>query len=128
FVAWGLSVKVKDSDFTTRTKSISLKAPATSGAVFFDHTRRLLHNLLAQRPHPVRLLGVRADKVAKPAEPVPTQGSLLDIKQTELHLYFSPDWHSTHQILDDVAKRFPNAATKPATLLPHERPERMSDS
>src|SRR5699024_7570988 len=46
FVAWGLSVKVKDSDFTTRTKSISLKAPATSGAVFFDHTRRLLHNRL----------------------------------------------------------------------------------
>ncbi|HIW47194.1 MAG TPA: DNA polymerase IV [Candidatus Yaniella excrementigallinarum] len=127
FVAWGLSVKVKDSDFTTRTKSISLKAPATSGAVFFDHTRRLLHNLLAQRPHPVRLLGVRADKVAKPAEPVPTQGSLFDMNETELHQNSSQDWYSTDKILDDVAKRFPNAAIKPATLLQHERPERMSD-
>ena len=127
FVAWGLSVKVKDSDFTTRTKSVSLKAPATSGAVFFNHARQLFNNLLAQRQHPVRLLGVRADKVAEPAEPVPTQDSLFEIEETELPQKESQDWHSTDKILDDVAKKFPSAAIKPATLLRHERHERMSD-
>src|SRR5699024_6131016 len=65
-VAWGLSVKLKDTDFITRTKSTSLKTPATSGAVFFKVMRPLLDELLSQRWHPVRLLGVRADRVAEP--------------------------------------------------------------
>lgn len=127
FVAWGLSIKVKDSDFTTRTKSLSLKTPVTSGAVFFNHARQMLHNVLAQRRHAVRLLGVRADKVAEPTETVSTQGALFEMDESKLRQNANQDWYSTDKILDDVAKKFPSAAIKPATLLRHERQERMSD-
>lgn len=126
-VAWGMSVKVKDPDFSTRTKSMTLKVPATSGAVFFEHCRPLLAALLQHRWHPVRLLGVRADRVAEPHEPQELQESLFDIDHGVDESHASQDWYSTDQILDDVAKKFPNAVIKPATLLRHERQQRMSD-
>lgn len=127
FVAWGLSVKVKDVDFTTRTKSLTLNSPVSSGAVFFSHTRPLLSELLSKRWHPVRLLGVRADRVAEPAEQIETQQSLFEVDETLTVTVPEQDWDSTDQILDDVAKRFPGAAIKPASLLRNERSQRMSD-
>jgi len=126
-VAWGLSVKLKDTDFITRTKSTSLKTPATSGAVFFKVMRPLLDELLSQRWHPVRLLGVRADRVAEPDAQQELQESLFDLEETRPQIDASQDWYSTDQILDDVARKFPSAAIKPATLLQHERQQRMSD-
>lgn len=125
--AWGLSVKVKDLDFSTRTKSTTLKVPATSGAVFFQHTKPLLEELLAQRWHPVRLLGVRADRVAEPVEQLETQESLFDMENPASPTHTNQDWDATDKILDDVAQKFPEAAIKPATLLRHERQARMSD-
>ena len=122
--AWGLSVKVKDLDFSTRT---TLKVPATSGAVFFQHTKPLLEELLAQRWHPVRLLGVRADRVAEPVEQLETQESLFDMENPASPTHTNQDWDATDKILDDVAQKFPEAAIKPATLLRHERQARMSD-
>lgn len=126
-VAWGLSVKVKGADFSTRTKSKSLKTPATSGAVFFNQTRELLAELMNQHKQPVRLLGVRADRVAKPTEQYALQESLFDVEEAQQDSEDNQDWFSTDQILDDVAKKFPSAAIKPATLLRHERQQRMSD-
>ena len=127
FVAWGLSVKVKDVDLSTRTKSMSLKSPASSGAVFFNHTKPLVEELMRLRWHPVRLLGVRADRVAEPVDQQESQESLFDIEDSSAQLHANQDWYSTDQILDDVAKKFPSAAIKPATLLQHERQQRMSD-
>lgn len=127
-VARGLSVKVKDVDFTTRTKSMSLPGQASSGAVFFHHARPLLHELMSKRWHPVRLLGVRGDRVAEPTEQVETQPSLFEVDETGADTDTEPNWDSTDQILDDVAKKFPGAAIKPASLLRHERTQRMSDS
>ena len=126
--ARGISVKVKDVDFSTRTKSLSLTTPATSGAVFFNHARPLLDELLAARWHPVRLLGVRADKVAEPTEHIPTiqQESLFDLEAADVETEPRQAWDSTDRILDDVAKKFPEAAIKPASLLRHERSQRMS--
>jgi len=126
--AWGLSVKVRDVDFSTRTKSQSLSQPVTSGAVFFSHTRLLLQELLSARWHPVRLLGVRADRVAEPTESVATQGALFDIDNTEDQPEADLSWDSTDEILDDVARKFPSAAIKPASLLRHERSQRLSDN
>lgn len=127
-VAWGLSVKVKDPDFTTRTKSMSLTHPATSGAVFVQHIKPLLDELLAQRWHPVRLLGVRADRVAAPVEQQPAQqASLFELEEAPQDIPTQQEWDSTDQILDDVAKKFPDAAIKPASLLRHEREQRMPD-
>ena len=126
-VAWGLSVKVKDVDFTTRTKSLTLSSPVTSGAVFFSQTRPLLNELMSTRWHPVRLLGVRADRVAEPTEQIATQQSLFEVDEALSDSASKQDWDSTDQILDDVAKRFPRAAIKPASLLRHERSQRMSD-
>ncbi len=127
--AWGLSVKVKDIDFTTRTKSMSLPTPATSGAVFFNQTRPLLDQLMMTRWHPVRLLGVRADRVAELAAETPAvqQESLFDFHDVEATPETDQLWDSTDRILDDVAKKFPEAAIKPASLLRHERSQRMSD-
>lgn len=127
-VAWGLTVKVKDPDFTTRTKSLTLKTPASSGAVFFSKTKPLLEQLMAQRWHPVRLLGVRADRVSEPATQQETQESLFDFDTTAGIADSGHLWDSTDQILDDVAKKFPGAAIKPATLIGYERQERMPDS
>lgn len=126
-VAWGLSVKVKDVDLSNRTKSLTLKTAATSGAVFFNHTRLLLDELMQQRWHPVRLLGVRADRVAEPHDEPELQQSLFEMDNSDGQSDASQDWYSTDQILDDVAKKFPTAAIKPATLLQHERQQRMSD-
>lgn len=126
-VAWGITVKVKDSEFITRTKSTTLNVPATSGAVFFNHTRHLLDALMSQRWHPVRLLGVRADRVAEPDRQRETQETLFEVTEPSPQINDHQDWYSTDQILDDVAKKFPSAAIKPATLLRHERQERPSD-
>ncbi|MFD6813781.1 DNA polymerase IV [Enteractinococcus coprophilus] len=125
--AGGLTVKIKDIDFSTRTKSITLKAPASSGAVFFQHAKNLLEELLRQRWHPVRLLGVRADRVAAPVEQSETQESLFDLVDPSLKSNSKQDWEATDKILDDVAQKFPGAAIKPATLLSHERRARMPD-
>ncbi|NWN88982.1 MAG: DNA polymerase IV [Micrococcaceae bacterium] len=127
FVAWGLSVKVKDVDLSTRTKSMSLQTAASSGAVFFNHTKPLVEELMRNRWHPVRLLGVRADRVAEPVEQQESQESLFDVDETPTQTHANQDWYSTDQILDDVAKKFPSAAIKPARLLQHERQQRMSD-
>jgi len=125
--AWGLSVKVKDTDFSTRTKSMSLKTPVTSGALFFQHSKPLLEELMAQRWHPVRLLGVRADRVGHMSEELETQESLFDMDDYVQTSQTSQDWDATDKILDDVAQKFPGAIIKPATLLHHERQTRMSD-
>lgn len=125
--AWGLSVKVKDADFSTRTKSLTLKTPATSGAVFFHHTKLLLEALLAQRWHPVRLLGVRADRVAEQTDGTQIQESLFDLEPSDDPMALAEDWLSTDRILDDVATKFPDAAIRPASLLRHDREERQPD-
>lgn len=125
--AWGLSVKVKDVDFSTRTKSVTLKNSVTSGAVFFQHTKPLLEALMTQRWHPVRLLGVRADRIAEPEEQFETQESLFDMVSPSSQMNTDQDWDATDRILDDVAQKFPKAAIKPASLLRHERQARMSD-
>ncbi|HJF14866.1 MAG TPA: DNA polymerase IV [Enteractinococcus helveticum] len=125
--AGGISVKVKDVDFSTRTKSVTLPTPATSGAVFFEHTKRLLEDLMAQRWHPVRLLGVRADRVAQPGEQSETQESLFELTGSRAQIHSEKDWDATDKILDDVAQKFPTAAIKPATLLRHQRQARMPD-
>lgn len=126
-VAWGLSVKVKDTDLSTRTKSMSLHSPATSGAVFFKQAVPLLQALMQHRWHPVRLLGVRADRVAEPVVRQEVQESLFEADEHFEKPDATQDWISTDRILDDVAKKFPSAAIKPATLLQHERQQRMSD-
>lgn len=125
-VAWGLTVKVKDPEFVTRTKSRALTLPATSGAVFYEQAQPLLEALMMQRWHPVRLLGVRADRVKSPAQVVETQQALFDV--TEVAETVTPkDWNSTDQILDDISEKFPDVGIRPASLLRHEREERMSD-
>ena len=75
----------------------------------------------------MRLLGLRADRVAEPVAQQEVQESLFDVDETLQQRDASQDWYSTDQILDDVAKKFPSAAIKPATLLRHERQQRMSD-
>jgi len=125
--AWGLSVKVKDVDFSTRTKSRALASPATSGAIFFEQARPLLDELMTTRWHPVRLLGVRADRVAEPTEQTVTQESLFDLEPQPSQEETGRPWDSTNRILDDVAKKFPDAAIKPASLLRHERSQGMPD-
>lgn len=126
--AWGLSVKLKDVDFSTRTKSRTLTSPATSGAVFLHHTKPMLEGLLASRWHPVRLLGVRADRVAEPLKEQSTQESLFEFSDSSQDNVAAQSWESTNQILDDVAKKFPDAAIRPASLLRHERSDRLPDS
>lgn len=125
--AWGLSVKVKDNDFSTRTKSRSLGSSTTSGAVFFKQTKPLLDELMTKRWHPVRLLGVRADRVAEPATQTATQETLFDFVDAASPAEKTDTWDSTDQILDNVAKKFPDAAIQPASLLRHERSQRLSD-
>src|SRR5699024_9813503 len=105
-VAWGLCVKVKDTEIVARTKSTSLKTPATSGAVFFKVIRPLLNELMSKRSHPVRLLGVRADRVAEPNAEQELQETLFDLDETPQQIDASQDWYSTDQILDDVARKF----------------------
>lgn len=62
-VAGGLTVKLRYTDFTTPSRSTALTTPTAVDTEMMSAARRLFEELWGRRPEPVRLLGVRLEKL-----------------------------------------------------------------
>lgn len=98
-----ISVKIRDTDFTTRQASHTVKAPVSSDKTIADVARKLLRKLREQRHDGVRLLGVAASKL---------QTSLIEDEQLWLleqvgeERLDSADENRLLEAMDDINNKF----------------------
>lgn len=118
--AGAVAIKVKAPDLSVRTRAAPLTGPTDSAGPLATAARQALGELLAANRHPVRLLGLRAERLQGADAPV--QGSLLE--EAEDH---PAAWQDADRVADDIRRRFPAAAVRPASLLNHELPHRPRD-
>ncbi|SFV22548.1 DNA polymerase IV [Micrococcus terreus] len=119
--AGGVALKVKAPDMSVRTRAATLSATADTAGRLAEAGQQALDELLRARRHPVRLLGIRAERLAADTEPF--QASLLDDDEAG----GAAAWSDAERVADDIRRRFPGAAVRPASLLGHELPERPRD-
>ena len=93
--------------------------PTATGHDLLGPARRLVRELHAERPHPIRLVGVRAERLGGEADQPPAQEALFGGPAwgTEGEASEAGDWAGAEAALDAVARRFPTAAVRPASLL-----------
>lgn len=115
--AGGVALKVKAPDLSVRTRAATLPTAVDTAGPLAEAGQRALDELMSARRHPVRLLGIRAERLTGVDDPV--QESLLDDGSDGRDA-----WSSADRVADDIRRRFPRAAVKPATLLGHELPDR----
>lgn len=104
--AGGVSLKVRWSDFSTVTRSHTLRHLTQSAGVL-HRTAGMLLDALGTRAQAVRLVGLRAEK--------------LTGEDGALQLSFDAhddEWMAAERALDAVAGRFPQTLVGPASLLP----------
>lgn len=119
--ASGVSMKVRWSDFTTVTRSASLDHPTQAASQLHRHCLRLLRGL-GDRPQPVRLIGVRAERLGR--DDGSLQLSLTDAGE-DAH---DEERLAAERALDAVAGRFPTIGAGPASLLKRRsRPDDRAD-
>ena len=101
-----ISVKIRESDFTTCTRQAALRPPSTNTDVVYDAARRLLSTWLAQNPGArIRLLGVGGSSLNRDA-----QGDLFSEEA-------SGDGGAVDRTLDEIRERFGDAAVSRARSL-----------
>lgn len=110
FRAGAITVKVKAPDRSVRTRSVTLATPADSAGPIVEAAEALLRGLLESHRVPVRLLGIRAERLSGAGEAV--QESLLWEDERA-----PADWSQADRVADDIRQKFPQAALKPATLV-----------
>jgi DNA polymerase-4 len=105
-----ISLKVRYADFSTITRSRTLRTPVDSAQLIYAVTVQLLESL-GPRAMTVRLVGVRAEQLEETA-------------QTSLQLSLDrrdDNWRAAEQALDRVAEKFGSKSVVPARLLdPHK--------
>ncbi|GAB3188402.1 DNA polymerase IV [Nesterenkonia suensis] len=106
--AQGVSLKLRYRDFETLTRSATLTHPTQSALTLRSRAATLLDRL-GPRPQPVRLIGVRAERLHH-------DGGALQLSFDRAET----NWIEAEHALDAVARRFPGASVGPASLL---RPE-----
>lgn len=106
--ARGVSLKLRYQDFSTLTRSATLEHPTQSAQVLTQTAVRLLQGL-GERPQPVRLIGLRAERLQR------DDGALQLSFDTR-----AAEWLDAERAIDAVAQRFPDLPVAPASLLPRE--------
>lgn len=106
--ARGVSLKLRYQDFSTLTRSVTLEHPTQSAQVLTQTAVRLLQGL-GERPQPVRLIGLRAERLQR------DDGALQLSFDTR-----AAEWLDAERAIDAVAQRFPDLPVAPASLLPRE--------
>ncbi|MCT1606942.1 DNA polymerase IV [Nesterenkonia massiliensis] len=106
--ARGVSLKLRYQDFSTLTRSATLEHPTQSAQVLTQTAVRLLQGL-GERPQPVRLIGLRAERLQR------EDGALQLSFDTR-----AAEWLDAERAIDAVAQRFPDLPVAPASLLPRE--------
>ena len=130
--AGAVTVRLKDPHGRVRSRTARLPRPTTTAHGLLGPARQLVGELLAERPHPVRLVGVRAERLTTADEPAPEQEALFggpewdDVHAAALQ---QGDWAGAEAAADAVARRFPSAAVRPASLLRRDasRPDARRD-
>ena len=111
-----VSIKVRFADFTTITRSKTLKEHTDVGRVVYETALALYEALGLERAR-LRLVGVRVEQITD-ADGQPVQLLLGE-----------PDkgWREAEQAVDRAARRFGAGAVRPAALVDPDRP-RSGDS
>ncbi|HSP37197.1 MAG TPA: DNA polymerase IV [Frankiaceae bacterium] len=106
-----ISIKVRFSDFTTITRSRTLRLPTDTGRDVYEVARMLFLALGLQRAR-LRLVGVRAESLT-PASRAARQLMLGERDS---------GWREADQAVDRASRRFGAGAVRPATLVDSPRP------
>jgi DNA polymerase-4 len=101
-----VSIKVRFADFTTITRSRTLREPTDSTRVVYDTAKTLYDALGLQRAR-IRLVGVRVEGL-KPAEDTPRQLALAGGEE---------EWRAAEAAADRAVARFGSGAVRPASLV-----------
>jgi DNA polymerase-4 len=101
-----VTLTVRFSDFTTITRSKTLREPTDSTKAVYEAAVALFDGLGLQRAR-LRLVGVRLEKLLDSAQ-APVQG-LLDEPEY--------GWRDAERAVDRAAARFGRGAVQPASLL-----------
>ena len=115
-----ITVKIRDSDFTTRQASRTLRYPVSSDNTIGEVARVLLLKLRQKRRMPVRLLGVAVSKFGGPEEEDP-QLSLLD--STDATVNETDKEEPLLRAVDDINEKFgKQSIVRASTVDPHRPP------
>ncbi|WP_248125030.1 DNA polymerase IV [Micrococcus lacusdianchii] len=118
--ARAVTVRVKDPAQRVRSRTGRLPRPSAAGHVLHEHAGPLVAALLRERPHPVRLVGVRAERLGAPGEGGEGQEALFESPgggQGGPNPAAEVGWSRAEEAADAVARRFPGLDLRPATLL-----------
>lgn len=109
-----IGLKLRDSDFTTYTRDVTVERATNLAAEILPQVRRLWLDLerSALGGRPVRLLGVRAGTLIE-ADSEPVQLTFQDAEPDAPHAR----WESAERALDEVVARFGGGALRPASSL-----------
>jgi DNA polymerase IV len=106
-----VSIKVRFADFTTITRSRTLRDPTDITRDVYSVARGLFDALGLDRAR-LRLVGVRVE-------------GLVDVEKAEEQLLLdAPEhgWRDADQAVDNVSRRFGHGLVRPAALVPQDRP------
>ena len=111
-----VSIKVRFSDFTTITRSRTLRDPTDVSREIFDTAKSLYDALGLQRAR-IRLVGVRMEGLVESVG-APIQGTLDE-----------PDhgWRDADRAVDRASARFGAGSVRPASLIPDQDRDRPRD-
>lgn len=102
-----ITVRIRDSDFTTRQASRTVDEALESDRALFTLARTLLRKLRKARPSPARLLGVGLSNFTAPA---PKQLALFDVGAPPIE---TPKDREVSRAVDAVRARFGRRAIAP---------------
>ena len=101
-----VTLRVRFSDFTTITRSRTLREPTDSGRAIHEAAVGLFDALGLQRAR-IRLVGVRVEKLVE-ASQAPIQGVIGEPEH---------GWRDADQAVDRARSRFGSGAVRPASLV-----------
>jgi DNA polymerase IV len=111
YAAKTISIKVRFADFTTITRSRTIRLPTDTGRDVYEVARDLFLALGLQRAR-LRLVGVRAESLVPAAQAA--RQLLLGERDS--------GWREADQAVDRASRRFGAGSVRPATLLEPPRP------
>ncbi|MDT0190283.1 DNA polymerase IV [Rothia terrae] len=120
-----LSFKIRNQDFETITRSCILPTATTSGHEIFKASIRELTKLgilvegSSEVSHPIRLIGVRAEKLG--AEEHGVQGSLFE-ENLKTDNVFESNWNDAEKTMDLIHSKFGGTGLVPASILKKKEP------
>ncbi|HET6967964.1 MAG TPA: DNA polymerase IV [Ornithinibacter sp.] len=101
-----VTLRVRFSDFTTITRSRTLREPTDSGRAIHEAATALFDALGLQRAR-IRLVGVRVDKLVETSQ-APIQGVIGEPEH---------GWRDADRAVDRARSRFGSGAVRPASLV-----------